>query len=216
MTSDSMPYLLPEAESLPKVSAARTLRDWLADPDILRPPRIILPHFAVEGRVTLFSGREKVGKSELLGSAVAAASRGDAVLGTPVPGPVRTLWYAIDEPVQDAVRRFERLRADLDNVIINDAPRSFADFLAAVTADLDAFSGIAIVTVDTLSRLMAASNIDPNSSYEVEPAIARLVDFFHLRNVAAMLSFPRAQSVNRACCARSKKSGKSTISSRSP
>ncbi len=170
-------------------STARPLGDWLADPEILRPRRVVIPHVAVEGRVTLLSGREKIGKSEMLGGVVAAASRGDVVLGTPLPAPVRTLWYAIDEHVADTVRRFERLGADLGNVIINDVPRSFGDFLAAVRVDLDAFPGIENIVVDTLSRLMAGSGIDPNSSREVEPVLATLVDFFHAKNLAAELAY---------------------------
>lgn len=170
-------------------STARTLGDWLHDPDILRPPAITVPHLAVEGRVTLLSGREKIGKSELLGYAVAAASRGADVLGVTLPAPLCTLWYAIDEPVADAVRRFERLGADPHRVIVNDVPRRFDHLHAAITADLEVFPGIGLVVVDTLSRLMAVSGVDPNSSSDVEPVIAQMVDFFHQRNLAAVLSY---------------------------
>jgi hypothetical protein len=189
MRSDYTPHRLPDTESLACESTARALGDWLADPEILRPPRVIIPHIAVEGRVTLLSGREKIGKSELLGYAVAAASRGVDVLGTPLLAPVRTIWYAIDEVVADAVRRFERLGADPKNVIINAAPRSFADFHAAVKTDLEAFADVGNIVVDTLSRLMAASGVDPNSSHEVDPVMAGLVDYFHSCNLAAELSY---------------------------
>ena len=89
------------------LSIARSLREWMVDPELLRPPRIILPHVAVEGRVTLLSGREKIGKSTFVGAVVAAASRGESVLGAPPNAPVSTLWYAIDEPASDAVRRWQ-------------------------------------------------------------------------------------------------------------
>jgi hypothetical protein len=176
-------------EALPALSTARSLRDWLGDPEILRPPSIVIPHLAVEGRVTLLSGREKIGKTELLGNAITAASRGADVLGVPLPAPVRVLWYSIDEHISDTIRRFERLGADLDAVTINAAPRSFADFHGAIDADLAAFPDINLVVVDTLSRLLATSGIDSNSSREVEPAIARLVDSFHSRNLAAVFSY---------------------------
>ena len=185
----SAPHAVPDAETLAVTSKARRLGDWIADPDILRPPRIVLPHVAVEGRVTLLSGREKVGKSELLGSIVTSGSLGADVLGVALPAPVTSLWYAIDEPVADAVRRFDRLGADRDNIIINDAPRSFPDFALAVAADLAAFPGVDCIVVDTLSRLMATSGVDANASREVEPFLAALVDLLHARKVSAILSY---------------------------
>ena len=87
--------------------------------------------------------------------AVSAASRGSAVLDTPLAGgPLKTLWYAIDEPLADGVRRFQALGADLDNVIINDVPRTLMDVMAALKADLAVFPETRLVVVDTLSILI--------------------------------------------------------------
>lgn len=176
-------------EPAPVKVHARPLRSWLADPEALRPPCAVIPLLVVAGRVTLLSGREKIGKSTLVAGAVGAASRGDAVLGVPLEKPVRTLWYALDEHVNDALRRFESLGADLDQVIINDSPRNERELLSALETDLAMFSGLNCVVVDTLSRVFAASGVDPNSSREVEPVITRLVDFFHRQNVAAILQY---------------------------
>jgi hypothetical protein len=87
------------------------------------------------------------------------------------------------------VRRFDNLGANWDRVILNDEPRSANELLAALDRDLATFGGIGCVVVDTLSRVLSASGIDPNSSREVEPVIARLVDFFHRQNVAATLLY---------------------------
>jgi hypothetical protein len=170
-------------------STARPLRSWLEDPELLRPPEIVIPHLAVEGRVSLLSGREKIGKSTLVAGAVTAASRGDEVLGVRLADPVRTLWYALDEPVADAVRRFSALGADPEGIVINAEPRTFCDLMVALERDLEAFDDVAVVVVDTFSRVLAVSGVDPNSSREVEPVIAKLVDLFHRQNVSANLLY---------------------------
>lgn len=167
----------------------RLLRDWLAHPEILQLPQITIPHVAVEGRVTLLSGREKIGKSTFAAGVVSAASRGDDVLGVPIPRPVHTLWYALDEHISDAVRRFDNLGADINKIVINDWPRSASELTETLENDLAKFIGIDHVAVDNWSRVLAMSGIDPNSSREVEPVLANLVDFFHRENISATLLY---------------------------
>jgi hypothetical protein len=171
------------------VSCARALREWLEDPEILRPPNVVIPHLAVEGRTTLLSGREKIGKSTLAAGALSAASRGDEVFGVQLVNPVTSLWYALDEPVADAVRRFDVLGANVDRITLNAAPRTVSELLTALTLDLATFASVGVVVVDTLSRILAGSGVDPNSSREVEPVIANLVEVFHRHNVAAILLY---------------------------
>lgn len=170
-------------------STAHTLEYWLSDPELLRAPLVAIPHLALEGRVTLLSGREKVGKSTLVAGAVARASRGEPVLGVDVPNPVRTIWYALDEPLADAVRRFDALGADPEGVIINSAPRTVTELLSAIESDLRAFDGVDVITVDTLSRILAASRIDANDARQVEPVIAEIVDLCHGENLSAILKY---------------------------
>ncbi|MDQ6769849.1 MAG: AAA family ATPase [Gemmatimonadota bacterium] len=171
------------------VSAARPLRLWLEDTELMEPPKILIPYLAVAGRVSLLSGREKIGKSTLAAVAVAAASRGDPVLGIPLVGPVTTLWYALDEHVSDPIRRFQKLQADTNRIAINDEPRTVDDLLDALEIDLETHPDVDHVTLDNLSRILAFSGIDPNSKREVEPAMARLVDFFHTEEKSATLIY---------------------------
>ena len=177
------------AEPAPVASSARALRSWLTDPELLRPPVAVIPHLAIKGRVTLLSGREKIGKSTLVAGAVSAASLRQDVLGVPLAQPIHTLWYALDEHVADAVRRFQSLGAEAASVIINTAPRTERELLSALEVDLAAFPEIGVVVVDTLSRIFAASALDPNSSHDVEPVVVRFADFFHRKNVAAILLY---------------------------
>jgi hypothetical protein len=170
-------------------STARTLGEWLANPDWLRAPEIVIPCLAVEGRVSLLSGREKIGKSTLAAGAASAASRGSDVLGGQVPEPIRSIWYATDERVSDTLRRFDAMGAARDGIVINDKPRTVPELLDALAHDLDDFPDVGVVWVDTLSRILASSGVDPNSSREVEPVIAKLVDCLHGENVAGVLLY---------------------------
>lgn len=172
-----------------RVSSARLLGDWLRDPELLRTRDIVIPHLAVEGRVSLLSGREKIGKSTLSAGAIAAASRARSVLGVPLTDRIRTLWYCLDEPIADTVRRFSALDANPAGIVINDKPRGLRQLLAALERDLDAFEDVGVVVLDTLSRVFAIDGVDPCNSVEAEPFMARLVDFFHVQNVAAVLLY---------------------------
>lgn len=178
---------------LEKESTARSLREWMLDAEILTPPVAVIPHIAIEGRVSLLSGKPKIGKTTLAAVAVAAASRGESFLGTPVLGAVDTLWYNNDEPIPDTVRRFKGLGANPDTIVLNDTPRLFTDLLTALDADVSQFDPD-LVIVDNLSRVFAVSGIDPNSSREVEPVIARLVDYFHRSNLSAILLYHTGKS----------------------
>lgn len=170
------------------VVGARSLRDWQQDPELLKPPAILLPYLVAEGRVTLFSGREKIGKSTMAGSAVAAASRGDPVLGVPIAEKLHTLWYSIDEPVGDTIRRFTDLQADPDRVHLNVEPRTLTELLEAIVADTTSFPSH-LVVIDNLSRVFDAMGIDANSKSEAGPVVGRLVDFFHNYNLSALVLY---------------------------
>lgn len=173
---------------LEKLARPRMLSQLATDPELLRVPRQVVPCLALEGRVTLLSGREKVGKSTLAGFAVARLSTGDDLLGARCT-PSRVLWYAIDEPVGDTVRRLLAHGADTSRVLICDAPRTAADLELCLERDLEETPDVALVVLDTLSRVFSFSGTNPNDSNEVEPLLARIVDVFHRRNVSAILLY---------------------------
>jgi hypothetical protein len=176
----------------PRESVARTLGECLGDPSLLTPPPVLVPYLAIAGRCTLLSGREKSGKSTLTAQLVADASLGRAVLGVPMAGPVTTLWYAIDEPLGDTARRFQAMDADPSRVIVNEHPRTVADLLAHLTADLAKYPDVALVVVDTLSRLLAT--VKTNASDQVEPVLWRLVDTFRQHGPASVLLYHTGKS----------------------
>lgn len=182
------PIPLQPAPQLPS-STARTMAEWLADPSLLVAPSVVLPHVVVAGRVTLLSAREKTGKSTLLGSLIAASSNGSDVLGIPINGPLTTLWYCLDEPAADCLRRFQHCGANPAHVVINDHPRTMCELRLAIEVDSAAYPHATLVVVDTLSRVFAMSGVDPNDSRQIEPLLAGFVDDCHRRNTAAVLLY---------------------------
>lgn len=124
-----------------------SLRQLLAMPELLEPPVEVIPSLAYENSTTLLSAREKCGKSTLLGQACAALSVGGEFFGKRLERST-VLWYAVDEPLGDAVRRFQRYGADPDGITIQAERPTAADMLSEIGA-----SDAGLVVVDTLSRL---------------------------------------------------------------
>ena len=153
---------------------ARSLGELLTDPSLLEEPEVLIPYLAVASRITLLSGREKSGKSTLTAQLIADATTGRPIFGQPASPRVSVLWYAIDEPLGDTVRRLQTLGADLDHLFISDAPRTWQELVECLAEDLAEHPGVSLVVIDTLSRLL--STVDVNSSEKVEPVLWRLKD----------------------------------------
>jgi hypothetical protein len=121
------------------------LEDLVADPGLLEPPPIVLPRLAWQGRLTLLAAPEKSGKSTLAGQAVAALAEGGEFLGEPVTKGA-ALWLALDEPLPDAVRRFDRYGVSAGVHLATEVPdpATFRRWLSETHAR--------VVVVDTLSE----------------------------------------------------------------
>lgn len=161
----------------------RTLREWLEDPNLLTPPATVIPYLAWEGRVTLFSAREKIGKSTLAGQAVAVATRGGEFLGGAV-APCGVLWYGIDEPIGDAARRLTDNGADLDRAILHDVRPESAE---EMRADLAAFPGVRLVVMDTLTELASGHLESDKDAQQIATFIRPYVEVARSTGVALLL-----------------------------
>ncbi|CAN5706008.1 hypothetical protein BH23GEM1_BH23GEM1_00530 [soil metagenome] len=124
-----------------------TLRELYDKPELLAPSKAVIPSIAYEDRTTLLSSREKCGKSTLLGQACAAGSKGGEFFGQQLQ-PFRTLWYAIDEPVSDTVRRFQLYGADPDAITVQPERPTASEMRAEIDA-----AGAGVAVIDALSRL---------------------------------------------------------------
>lgn len=157
----------------------RTLAEYLEDPEALTPPVELVPHLVLQGRVTLFSAREKAGKSTLAGQAVAAVTRGESFLGgTCLQG--RVLWYALDEPVGDLVRRLHANGADGTQVFIREEKPTALQVVEDV-----AESGAALVVIDALSDLLRG--MKENDAAEASVALAPYRDAARTSGAAMLL-----------------------------
>ena len=146
------------------------LADLFARPELLLPPPVIVPRLAWEGRVTLLTAREKVGKSTLMGQAVAQSSHGPCTfLGDDIDGPRRTLWLALDEPLGDLVRRLSRYTAHPERIGIRTTrpdPELFARIIQMVGAQL--------VVIDHLTAYGSGVVKDANQATDLEPLLKTL------------------------------------------
>lgn len=159
----------PNAES-PDTAYGRayTLRDLAEHPDWLQSPEAAIPYLAWPGLKTLFSAREKAGKSTLAMSGAAAVSRGASFLGTEVQRR-RVLWVS-EEPLSVVMRRAKEMEAD---------PEYFAMLPIArhPLAALDYHAerhGAQVVVIDTLYRLALSSVTDENDSAQWGPVFEQL------------------------------------------
>lgn len=139
---------------------AKPLSDYLANPEIMKPPEPVVTHLAFGKCTTLLVGREKGGKSTLATAGAAAVSRGGHFLGEKIDqGSV--LWYALDEPVGGLVRRLVEHQADEETVFIlenrgSDAYRTLADAAAKL--------GPRMIVIDTLDKYALPRNLDSSDA----------------------------------------------------
>src|SRR3989442_1012693 len=132
----------------PKVQIQlRSAAELLADQDTEQAPSAVLPFLAWPGRLSLLAAREKDGKSTLVGSAVAALTRGEPWLGQPT-GPTTVLWL-YEEPDRDFKARLQKFGADLTKVFplrlpLIDSERDLAGAVAQLRP--------ALVVIDSLIR----------------------------------------------------------------
>jgi hypothetical protein len=163
-----------------------TLAELYARPELLLPPAAVIAPFAYAGRVTLISGREKAGKSTMVGQAVAALSRGDELWGVPLPQQ-STLWIGLDEPLGDTVRRFNEMGADAERVTIT-SDRPDANQLRERLGD----ECPALVVVDTLTELLPGANFNRPETFL--SSLRRYIDTVREFDVALVLLYHASKS----------------------
>lgn len=157
------------------------LRTLLDRPELTRAPAALIPGVAYSGRVTLLSAREKAGKSTLVGQGVAAFSRGGDFLNESL-NRGRVLWYPIDEPAGDTVRRLHSYGADLDGVVIQTERPNAAEMREEIHA-----SHANIVVIDTLGELWNGLIRSARDAEEVGPFLRPFVVAARESNTAMVL-----------------------------
>jgi hypothetical protein len=159
----------------------RTLREVLADPEVLNPPRAVVPRLAWAGRVVLLAAREKAGKSTFAGQAAAALSAGGTFLGERL-AEEHVLWLGLEEHIGDTARRFADMGANPDNLTVAEAPETLAE-LEAWVADVRP----ALVVIDTLAALTAGWVSDANDAAQWAPVMRDLAKIAREHDTAILL-----------------------------
>lgn len=150
------------------------LTDLFQRPELLEPPPVIIPRLAWAGRVTLLAAREKVGKSTIMGQATAAlASAPTEFLGGNIPGPGKTLWIGIDEPLGDIVRRLDRYQLNVEHLARMVAVRN-ARPGALELAEWIAREQFTLVVLDHLTAYGLGRVADGNRASDYTPIMQEL------------------------------------------
>ena len=164
------------------------LSTLVARPELLEPPVAVLPVLAYRGRLTIFAGREKAGKSTLIAHGAAALSRGEPFLGYPLAGPGRTLWVGLEEATGDEVRWFSELHADHERIRVAYNPEgksllsSMATLLERWPADL-----VVIDSLQEYARRTTGKAPDDGDNAGWANVVRPLVEFVRAHDAAVVL-----------------------------
>lgn len=163
-------------------SPVRSLREVLEDPAAQLRPVAVLPRLAWTGRVSLFAGREKDGKSTFASAAVAALSRGRSFLGQDTVTD-RVLWIGLEEHVADTAARFQAFGANPDTVfLLTVLPTDLSEIHAAIRQH-----DPGVVVIDSLAALVERLVDDPTQSTEWTPIMTQLARIARETDVALAL-----------------------------
>ena len=157
-----------------------TLAELRARPELMTPPAPLVAPILSAGRITMLSGREKAGKSTFAAAMVAALSAGRPFLGRET-APSSVLWYALDEPYDDTVRRFDKLGAR-DELVRLSWERPTLEHIREHLTKVQP----ALVVVDVLRALLGAGT-NFNRAEEVYPKVERLCRLLRNAGVAGLL-----------------------------
>lgn len=157
------------------------LSEYLTRPELLTPPQAFVPRLAFKGRSTLFAALFKAGKTTLMCQACAATTRAGEFLSDQLDAPQTVLWYAIDEPLGDTVRRFNELGADPTRVYIVDEPPTALEMREDIQA-----TGATVVVVDTMISLWG-DGFDENNASDMAPRMRPFIAIPRELDVALVL-----------------------------
>lgn len=135
--------------------------EWLEHPEYMELGPPVVPRFGWAGMKTIFSGREKRGKTTLLRAALAAVSSGHEFLGETTE-PRRVVWLT-EEPIQLAIGHLVKLPHNKDEfftVSMGKDPR--AQLASAVGRWVRRGD---VVVIDTLYRYAPVQNENDASEW---------------------------------------------------
>lgn len=174
---------VPKGDAPPEPARGFVWLDELASlPHMLEPPKVVIPRIALSGRVTLLAAAEKVGKSTLMGQAIAALTTGDTFLGRPCLAG-KAVWMGLDEPITDcAIRLVDHGAIQQKIAIVEDRPswHELYDILDATRPS--------VLVIDTLTEWAVGQVGDLNSAQHWTPFLKTMRDHIaRKRDIAIVL-----------------------------
>jgi len=153
-----------------ELARSYTLAELRRDPDVLKPPTVVVPGLAWQGRVTLVAAREGVGKSTLFSAAAAAVVSGRPFLGeATLKGPV--LWVLVEEHVADLFLRAIAFQTAEDGLHVLERPDTPVESLRAEVARIKPV----LVIIDTL-HTFAATLVERGSQSDDWQTVMSIID----------------------------------------
>jgi hypothetical protein len=149
------------------------LSDLYARPDLLEPPKPIVPRIAWPHRTTLFASREKFGKSTLLAYVAAEVSKGGCVFELPCET-ADVLLIGLEEFIGDIARRYQRFHATPNRVhVVVALATEPTDRIHDVRRHIQE-TGAKLVIVDTLMAYTSGGVTDANNAAQMQPFVQAL------------------------------------------
>lgn len=173
------------------------LDELLANDELMRPPKPVVPRLAWRARSTLVAAAPKSGKSTLLSFVAACVSRGLPFMDEPTDlGTV--LLISPEEYIGDVARRLSRFEADPARVHVVDRmptdprerPSALEGHIEAVRPDL--------VVIDTLISYGRGLIEDENNAVQMQAVTQTLTDLAHRMDVAMVIVHHAAKATGRS------------------
>jgi putative DNA primase/helicase len=166
---------------------------------IMRPPQPVVPRLAWAARSTILAGREKLGKSTLMGYITARVTRGEPFLdSTEACQRGDVLLISLEEYIGDTLRRLQSFGANETKVHIVDRllGSGLNERVEELRGHIDAVTP-ALVIIDSLSKF-SMGLVDEENSSKMGAIANPLSDIAHDTGAALMISHHARKSDGRA------------------
>lgn len=162
------------------------LDELLANDELMRPPKPVVPRLAFRARSTLVAAAPKAGKSTLLAFVAACVSQGRPFMDEPVDrGTV--LLFSPEEYIGDVGRRLRDFDADPTRIhVVHELPTDPRERPSAVQAHIEAVRPD-LVVIDTLIAYGRGVIEDENNAVQTQAVTQGLTDLAHRMEVALVI-----------------------------
>jgi len=162
-----------EDEASSDAPVVRSMADYIADPERLKPPAAVIPRLAWAGRVVMTAGASGTGKSTIYKAGCAAVTRGRDFLGAPtIANGGDVLWARLEESEYDLfVNGLQRFNPDPARLIAFRPGSAPLDDLVATIRSRP----WAVTVVDSIHQLLQDCGVkDFNDAAQVGAVFAPL------------------------------------------